>query len=312
MEKIYFDTFKASCNIPSSILMDEGIFESRLNLYEDKYGALSKYKEFDDCVHRHNGLLNFIKEGKRLNSMFEEIGVPVRNKVKDYCNTISPEDEYFSKIPLSFLPNHDYLEIDMFNAGFELYHYINALDKEYIDITKEHGVDDFFSKKKFRQKFHFNHIFINGGLTYINVSYREILSDNDSPIIQFLRKYNLIDNAMQKCDALFFDITGHVDEIKDYFGKDTTISGYVLHIRHHKITEHDFLDTEGKLHRMLLSSSPYGNQYVSNMENSAWYPQMHRLMKGETVTPDDRSAYKNGEIVLLPELTKIDNDMLLN
>lgn len=312
MEKIYFDTFKASCNIPSSILMDEGIFESRLKLYEDKYAALSKYKEFDDCVHKHNGLLNFITEGKNLNSMFEEIGVPVRNKVEDYWDTITPEDEYFSKIPLIFLPNHDYLEVDMFNAGFELYHYINAIDKEYVDIIKEHGFDDFFGKKKFRQKFHYNHIFINKHLYDINKNCREILSDNDSPIIQFLRKYNLIDNAMQKCDALFFDITGFVDEIKDYFGKDISIGGHICHIRHHKITEHDFLDTEGILHRMLLSSSPYGNQYVSNMENSVWYPQMHRLMKGENVTAEDRSAYKNGEIILLPELTKIDNDMLLN
>ena len=63
---------------------------------------------------------------------------------------------------------------------------------------------------------------------------------------------------------------------------------------------------------MLLTTSLYWVKYESNMEDSVWYPQMHRLMKGETVTEADRAFYKDSEIVLLPELTKIDNDMLLN
>lgn len=312
MEKILFDTFMSSYKMPKSILRDDNIFESRLNLYEDKYGTETKYKTFEDCVNRHGGGRNFIKEGIRLNGVFNEIGGNVHNKVQEYIEAISPGEEYFHKIPLGYIPEHDYIEIDMCNCGFELYRHLDALKDEYGDIINNFGFDEFFLGKHFRQKFHFNHVFCNLSSREVNMECRQILSDKDSPIIQFLEKHDIIEKAMQKCDALFFDITGFVDEIKDYFGKDISIGGHICHIRHHKISEHHFLDTNGNLHSMLLTTSPYWDKYESNMEDSVWYPQMHRLMKGETVTEADRAFYKDSEIVLLPELTKIDNDMLLN
>ena len=89
MEKILFDTFMSSYKMPKSILRDDDIFESRLNLYDDKYGTDTKYKAFEDCLNRHGGGQNFIKEGRRLNSIFSEVGGSVHNKVQEYNDTIS-------------------------------------------------------------------------------------------------------------------------------------------------------------------------------------------------------------------------------
>ncbi len=44
--------------MPKSILRDEDIFESRLNLYDDKYGTDTKYKAFEDE--------NYIKDERSL------------------------------------------------------------------------------------------------------------------------------------------------------------------------------------------------------------------------------------------------------